>query len=225
MSAAGDNLDWVSRFEELRALPDADREFVESHARIVQLGPEQRVFAPGMKPDAFLLLLAGTVRVQQVGAGGREIILYRVSGGESCIMTTACLLSDEGYLAEGVTETDVTAVALVRSDFDHLIAHSPAFRRLVFNKYASRITGLMALLEDVAFQRIDARLARKLLELSRHGGVIDITHHALAVELGTAREVISRQIKRFAAEGLINTSRGHIEITDRKGMENFANQG
>ncbi|MDZ7839507.1 MAG: Crp/Fnr family transcriptional regulator [Gammaproteobacteria bacterium] len=224
MSEAGNNLDWISRFEELGALPAADRSFIESHARVVQLGPEKKVFAPGMKPDAFLLLLDGKVRVQQVGAGGREIILYRVSGGESCIMTTACLLSDEEYLAEGITETDVTAVALVRSDFDHLIAHSPAFRRLVFNKYASRITRLMALVEDVAFQRIDTRLARKLLELSRGDGVIDITHHALAVELGTAREVISRQIKRFMAEGLINTSRGHIEITDRERLENFAHQ-
>lgn len=224
MSDAGDNTDWIRRFEELGALSDADRSFIESHARIVQLGPEQRVFAPGMKPDAFLLLLEGTVCVQQVGAGGREIILYRVSGGESCIMTTACLLSDEEYLAEGITETEVTAVALVRSDFDHLIAHSPAFRRLVFNKYASRITRLMALVEDVAFQRIDTRLARKLLELSHGGGVIDITHHALAVELGTAREVISRQIKRFTAEGLINTSRGHIEISDREGLEDFAHQ-
>jgi len=216
-------LDWISGFAELAALPEADRSFIESHARVAEIGPEQRVFAPGMKPDAFLLVLEGTVRVQQVGAGGREIILYRVSGGESCIMTTACLLSDEEYLAEGVTETDVTAVALGRSDFDHLIAHSPAFRKLVFNKYASRITRLMALVEDVAFQRIDTRLARKLLELAREGAAIDITHQALAVELGTAREVISRQIKKLTAEGLISTGRGQIEIADRQGLEALAN--
>lgn len=218
------NPEWLSRFDELAALDGEDRAFIESRARLVDLGPGQRVFAPGMKPDAFLLLLSGTVRVQQVGAGGREIVLYRVAGGESCIMTTACLLSDEEYLAEGITETDVAAVALVRNDFDQLIARSPAFRRLVFNKYASRITRLMALVEDVAFQRIDRRLARKLLELSEANRVLDITHQALAVELGTAREVISRQIKQFAAQGLISTSRGHIEITDLEALDGLARQ-
>ncbi len=209
---------WTSKFEELAALPADERAFLESHAGVVELGPGSRVFAPGKKPGAFLLVLDGTVRVQQVSASGREIILYRVSAGESCIMTTACLLSNEEYLAEGVTETPVTAIALSKVDFDTLIARSPAFRQFVFHKYASRMTRLMELVEDVAFQRIDKRLARKLLELSRHGNKLEITHQALAVELGTAREVISRHIKEFAARGLIGTGRGLIEITDREAL-------
>jgi CRP/FNR family transcriptional regulator len=217
-------MSWTSRFQELSELGADDRSFLETHARTVELGPDQRVFAPGKKPDAFLLLLAGTVRVQQVGVTGREIILYRVSGGESCIMTTACLLSDEDYLAEGVTETPVTAVALAKDSFDTLIARSPAFRRLVFNKYASRMTRLMELVEDVAFQSIDTRLARKLLELSHGGVVLDITHQSLAVELGTAREVVSRHIKGLSARGLLNASRGHIEILDRGALGDLAEQ-
>jgi CRP/FNR family transcriptional regulator len=209
---------WTSNFEELAALPADDRAFLESHAGEVELGPGSRVFAPGKKPGSFLLVLDGTVRVQQVGASGREIILYRVSAGESCIMTTACLLSNEDYLAEGVTETPVTAVALSKAAFDTLIARSPAFRQFVFHKYASRITRLMELVEDVAFQRIEKRLARKLLELARDGHKLEITHQALAVELGTAREVVSRHIKEFTAQGLINTGRGHIEIVDREAL-------
>lgn len=224
MSQESETKEWTSSFEELAELGAEDRAFLESHARVVDLGPGSHVFAPGKKPDAFLLLLDGTVRVQQVGAGGREIILYRVSGGESCIMTTACLLSDEDYLAEGVTETAVTAVALAKGDFDSLISRSPAFRRLVFNKYASRITRLMELVEDVAFQRVDRRLARKLLELCGDGRVLDITHQALAVELGTAREVISRQIKGLTERGLISTGRGHIEIVDRGALGALARQ-
>ncbi len=215
---------WTSRFAELVELGADDREFLETRARVVELGPDNRVFAPGKKPEAFLLLLDGTVRVQQVGATGREIVLYRVSGGESCIMTTACLLSDEDYLAEGITETPVTAVALGRGDFDRLISRSPAFRRVVFTKYASRITRLMALLEDVAFHRIDKRLARKLLELSRGNRMLDITHQALAVELGTAREVISRHLKGFTAQGLVNSGRSHIEIVDREALAELADR-
>ena len=215
-------MQWTSRFSELAELDAEERAFLESHAQVVRLGAQQRVFAPGKHPDAFLLLLEGTVRVQQVGATGREIILYRVSGGESCIMTTACLLSDEEYLAEGITETPVTAVALAKADFDKLIAGSPAFRRLVFSKYASRMTRLMELVEDVAFERIEKRLARKLLELAHGGRALDLTHQSLAVELGTAREVISRHMKRFTEQGLITSTRGHIEIVDPDTLADLA---
>lgn len=215
-------MDWIAHFDELADLNADDRRFMETHVRVVNLGPEQVVFAPGKKPDAFLLLLEGTVRVHQFGANGREIVLYRVSGGESCIMTTACLLSGEEYLAEGLTETPVTAVALGRSDFDTLIARSPAFRRFVFAKYASRVTRLMEVVEDVAFARIDKRLARKLLELSHGDQLLVATHQSLAVELGSAREVISRQMKEFARRGWITASRGHIEIIDRPALTEFA---
>lgn len=215
---------WTERFDELRMLDQDDRTYLETHAREVHLDAGEPVFAPGCKPDAFMLVLDGTVRVQQVGINGREIVLYRVSGGESCIMTTACLLSDEDYLAEGITETPVSAVALPRAHFDALIGRSQRFRALVFSRYSSRMTKLMELVEDVAFQRIEQRLARKLLELAGDRDTLEITHHALAVELGTAREVVSRQLKSFAAQGLAHVSRGHIEIADRLLLERLAAQ-
>ena len=217
-------MDWIAQFEELSALDEKEHQFLASRARCVTLAADQCVFAPDNKPEAFLLLLEGTVVVRQFGASGREIVLYRVVGGQSCIMTTACLLSDEEYRAEGVTETAVKAVALGRTDFDELMTRSPAFRRFVFSKYASRVTRLMEVLEDVAFERIDRRLARKLLEFAGNGVVVDATHHSLAVELGTAREVISRQLKEFGRKGLIVTARGHIEIVDCQALMALAEQ-
>jgi CRP/FNR family transcriptional regulator len=219
------HVDWVAKFDDLAALDAEDRRFLQERARTVALPAGQSVFAPGRRPDAFLLLLEGSVRVHQFGANGREIVLYRVSGGESCIMTTACLLSDEEYLAEGVTETPVTAVALGKADFDTLIGRSPAFRRFVFSKYAARVTRLMEVVEDVAFERIEQRLARKLLELAGDGDVVDATHQALAVELGSAREVISRQIKAFAQRGWIAAARGHVTLVDRDALSTLAAQG
>lgn len=215
-------MDWTADFQELSRLEQADRTFLLDRARVVSLEAGQSVFAPGKKPDAFLLLLEGSVVVHQFGAGGREIVLYRVSGGESCIMTTACLLSDEEYLAEGVTETPVKAVALGRGDFDLLIGRSPGFRRLVFSRYASRVTRLMEVVEDVAFERIDRRLARKLLELADGSGLVNATHQALAVELGSAREVVSRQMKEFAGRGWISSTRGHVSILDAPALEHLA---
>jgi len=215
-------MSWTERFEELRSLDDADRRFLVERARQVTLPAGRSVFAPGKRPEAFLLLLGGTVVVHQFGAGGREIVLYRVSGGESCIMTTTCLLSDEAYLAEGVTETEVEAVAVGRVDFDALMGRSPAFRRFVFSHYASRITRLMEVVEDVAFERLDRRLARKLLELAGDGDTVAATHQALAVELGTAREVISRQLKDFASRGWVVSNRGQVRILDHASVNDFA---
>lgn len=217
-------MDWTLRFNNLSALAAPDREFLRTHARTVALDAGQSVFAPGQHPEAFLLLLEGTVVVHQFGAGGREIVLYRVSGGESCIMTTACLLSDEEYLAEGVTETPVKAVALGRVDFDELMGRSSAFRRFVFSKYASRVTRLMEVVEDVAFERVERRLARKLLELAGGRDVVDATHHALAVELGSAREVVSRQMKEFTRRGWVEPHRGHVRILDPDALRTLAGQ-
>ena len=170
------DLAWTLRFAELQDLAQEDLSALARHAQTVQLPAGYAVFAPGKKPESFLLLLEGTVRVQQTAASGREIILYRVSGGESCIMTTACLLSDESYLAEGITETPVTAVAIPKSEFDRLMADSSAFRRLVFSRYASRMVALQRLVEDVAFERMDKRLAHKLLELADSKGNLEMTH-------------------------------------------------
>ena len=74
---------------------------------IVVLPEGSRIFGPGQAPENFLLLVEGTIRVQQVSEGGREIVLYRVSAGESCTPTTACLMGYEEYLAEGIAETTV----------------------------------------------------------------------------------------------------------------------
>jgi len=214
--------DWLNRFPELQTLSAADRKVLGDHAMLVELPAGQTVFAPGKKPEHFLLLLDGTVRVQQAAANGREIILYRVSGGESCIMTTACLLSDEDYLAEGVTETAVAAVAISKSAFDDLVARSAAFRRLVFSKYASRMTDLQRLVENVAFERMDKRLAQKLLQLSPGRSRLDMTHQELATELGTAREVVSRLMKDFASRGWVSAGRGTMEILDRGALAAMA---
>ena len=102
------------------------------------------------------------------------------------------------------------------------MARSTAFRRFVFSRYASRLTQLMGVLEDVAFERVDRRLARKLLEISAGGTTLDVTHQSLAVELGSAREVITRQIKDFASKGWLTSTRGRIEILDRQALTELA---
>ena len=176
------------------------------------------LFAPGMEPVNLLLLLEGTVRVQQSSDSGREIVLYRVEAGESCVLTSACLLAQEDYAAEGVAETDVTAVAIPRATFDDLVGRSRQFRDFVFQAYARRMTDLFRVIDEVAFGRIDARLAERLLALARGTGAVQATHQQLAAELGTAREVVSRQLTEFQRRGWIGQSRGLVTLSDPQAL-------
>ena len=213
---------WTDRFPGLGPVEASERRYIEEHSRLVRVPSGSVVFGPGLAPENMLLLLSGTVRVQQVSDTGREMILYRVSSGESCVLTTACLLAQENYLAEGVAETDVEAVAIPRATFDYLLAQSAGFRTFVFSGYSERITELFRVINEVAFFRIDIRLARKLCDLVDAAGPARITHQELATELGTAREVVSRQLQEFKRRGWIETSRGRIALLDREALARLA---
>lgn len=213
---------WIDRFAGLAGLEDSIRDVLVSQSRIVTVPEGAVIFGPGKAPENLLLLLDGTVRVQQVSDNGREIVLYRVHSGESCVLTTACLLAYEDYSAEGIAETDVRAVAVPRGVFEELIAKSATFRRFVFTAYSKRITDLFFVIEEIAFRRVDIRLAQKLLALARDGDRVTVTHHQLATELGSAREVVSRQLQEFQRRDWVRLARGTVEITDRAALEILA---
>lgn len=209
---------WINKFKGLARLPADIREELEAGSQIVTVPAGTQIFAPGQTADNLWLLLEGTVKVQQKSETGREIFLYRVHAGESCVLTTASMLAFEDYSAEGTADTDVTAVAIPRKTFDDLIAKSPVFREFVFTAYSRRITDLFTLIDDIVFQRMDVRLASRLIELADDQGVVHATHAVLGTELGTAREVISRTLSEFQRRGWIEQSRGEVHLTDKAGL-------
>lgn len=211
--------DWIDRFAGLKALPAEIRADLVAGSNVVSLPAGTTVFAPGQSADNLLLLLDGTVRVQQRSETGREVFLYRVHAGESCVLTTACMLAFEEYSADGIAETDVTAVAIPRATLDDLVARSAVFRQFVFTAYSRRITDLFTLIDDIVFQRMDVRLAARLLELADAGQVVRATHATLGTELGTAREVISRTLAEFQRRGWVEQSRGELRLIGRAGLE------
>ena len=221
MTALAKSDDWIDRFDGLSKLEPALRNMLTARSQVVRLPADSVIFGPGKSPDNLLLLLQGTVRVQQLAENGREVVLYRVTAGESCVLTTACMLAYEDYSAEGVAETEITAAAIPRSVFDDLVASSKEFRNFVFRAYSRRITDLFHVIEDIAFRRMDIRLAQKIIERAE-AGVLKATHAQLAAELGTAREVISRQLAEFQRRGWVAQSRGAIEIRDIAGLRGLA---
>jgi CRP/FNR family transcriptional regulator len=160
---------WLDRFAGLARLEPAIKAQLLARSAVVTAPAGTVIFGPGKSPENMLFLLVGTVRVQQVSDTGHEIVLYRIEAGESCVLTTACLLAYDDYAATGIAETDVRAAAVPRDVFDDLVAQSKSFRNFVFAAFSKRITDLFLMIDEVAFQRIDVRLADKLLKLSMTG--------------------------------------------------------
>lgn len=214
--------DWSTRLAGLTGLDSALRADLVRRSRFVRLSAGCTAFAAGQEAANLLFVLSGTVRVSQTSESGREVVLYRVEAGESCIMTAACLMGDAPYLAEGIAETDVEAVAIPRAVFDDLAARSAAFRAFVFAAYAQRMLDLFQIVDEVAFGRVDIRLAQRLIALARGADVLHITHQQLAAELGTAREVISRQLQDFQRRGWVSQARGMISLADPAALAGLA---
>jgi CRP/FNR family transcriptional regulator len=214
--------EWVERFPGLSRLEPPIKELLLSRSSIIEVPKGTTIFGPGNSPENMLFLLDGTVRVQQVSDTGHEIVLYRIHAGESCVLTTACLLAYENYSAEGITETSIQAAAIPRDVFDDLVAQSKSFRTFVFAAFSKRITDLFLMIDEVAFQRLDVRLADKLINLSDGQDTVATTHQKLSVELGTAREVVSRQLQEFQRRGWIEQARGSVGLLDRAQLERLA---
>lgn len=215
---------WLEQFPQLAAINDPAWPEIVAASRVVRLPPATPVFRQGDACQNYMLVLEGSVRVQKTAENGREITLYRVESGESCVLTTSCLMAGEHYPAEGITETEVSAVVIPWDRFEFGLAACPGFRRFVFSNYGRRLGSLIVLVEEIAFRRIDARLAQNLYQRSGDKQQLECTHQTLAAELGTAREVVSRQLKDFERRGWIQLHRGRIHILDPIALHTLATE-
>lgn len=200
----------------LQTLDPAARAALDAGAKRTCLPAGVVVYRPGDACRAAILLCDGRVKVTLLAADGHEILLYRIGPGETCVVTTACLLGGSAYNVEATTETPVTALLIPRPLCETLLADSPSFRRFVFDSFGQRLAAMMALIQDVAFTPFDRRLAGWLL--GRPDAHLAITHQAIAAELGTAREVVSRRLKHLERTGLVTLARGAVVITDRAAL-------
>jgi CRP/FNR family transcriptional regulator, anaerobic regulatory protein len=218
----------IGELEESRllspALDEATKAALEKRAFTLRAPAGAWIFRDGLACDAYPIIVSGRVRVQKTGANGREIALYRVGPGETCVITTACLMRDAAYDAEAVAETEVTAKVLPKAVFRELLATSESFRDFVFRSFSARLASLLARIEEVAFERIDRRLAQRLLDAAGEDGAVAQTHRELAVELGTAREVVSRKLKDFERSGWIELHRGGLRLLNPAALRRIAHE-
>jgi CRP/FNR family transcriptional regulator len=179
------------------------------------------LFDEGAVCPGIPFVMAGEVRVLKASASGRALYLYSVLAGESCVISQGCLLGQQHYNARGVVHTDVTLCMISKELFDQLLAVHAPFRRFVFALFAERFAELMILIEEVAFKRLDQRLARLLVH---RAPVLNVTHQSLADDLGSVREIVTRLLHQFADDGWVALSRERISVLRPQLLATYAKQ-
>ncbi len=196
--------------------------WVAAHAElagpVLEVAAGTPLFAAGEPCRGFPLLLRGEVQVYRESAQGRRLELYRVGAGDICLVSTASLFSGAALGADAVTTQDTALRLLGRSGFER-ISEVPALRAFLFEQFASRMADLIAVTDAVAFQRLDRRLAAALLG---HGPLVRLSHLQLAQALGTAREIVTRLLRRFEQDGWVELGRGEIRILAPRALREFA---
>jgi CRP/FNR family transcriptional regulator, anaerobic regulatory protein len=201
------------------SMPEARLDEMLSASAVRTVPKGSLLFDENSPCQAFPMLLEGSVRIVKVAPNGRELQLYRVLPGESCILSTGCMLGSAPYSATGIAESDVTLVGLPPHLFHKLLGEHTPFRNYVFGLFTERLAELMQLVEAVAFHKLDQRLAALLLG---KGKVIHATHQQLADELGSVREIVSRLLKSFAERGLVSLGREEIELINPSALRQIA---
>lgn len=216
--------DWIARAPALAALDPATQAALA--ALTPQVVPRGTVlFRPGEAVEGFALVLEGRVEVFLTGANGREMALYAVEPGQSCVQTTLGLLGGDGlYSTEAVTGTETRLVFVPRGLFLRLMDDAPGFRQMIFAAFAERMGGMIQLMERVSFQSVECRLA-DFLTARAEDGCLRATQAEIAAQIGSAREVVSRRLDAFARRGWVRTERGTVWLTDPAALRRLAASG
>ena len=217
------------------------KDWVTDTPALAELAPQSRLRLAGLVPvtlpagtplfhagdavQGYAMVLSGRVDVSMTGASGREMLLYSVEPGQSCIQTTMGLLGGDDYTAEAETTQDTRLVLLPKPLFLSLMDSDAGFRSLVFRAFAQRFQSMMQLIEKVAFTRVECRLAERLIALSSDSPVLNVTQSELATQVGTAREVVSRRLEAWSRRGWVKTGRGTVEILDPAALTALAAEG
>ena len=194
-------------------------------AKEITLEAGHSVFRQGESCANYVVVMQGSVKVFARSPSGKEVVLYHINPGEICVLTTSCLLGGQKYPAEAVTDSKVIARVIPKQQFEQLLADSPAFRGFVFASFSARLANLVTLVEQIALESIEQRLARYLLEHMDENQNVAATHNDIALEIGSAREVVSRNLKSFERQQLLTLQRGHLLVLDQAALDLIAQNG
>jgi CRP/FNR family transcriptional regulator, anaerobic regulatory protein len=212
-------------FPFLGRMPREAREELSARAVRKNLAHKQILVSGGGDCEYLPFVLRGTLRVYKVSESGKELTLYRIDRGESCILSATCILNTSTFPATVEAEGQTEVVLIPSPLFARWVDSYPEWRRFVFSIYEKRLEMLLTVVEEVAFRHVDARVSAWLAGAAGgHSVAVSATHQKIASEVGTSREVVSRILRDFEVEGLLVTERGRVRILDPAGLSARAEQ-
>lgn len=209
---------WLVHFPALQRLESPELRRLLESTRVTTFQAGETLIGVGQMGGSFPMVVSGTLRVTMLSDEGREVLLYRLQEGCTCTLSTACLLSGDRLGATVSAEKPVSIVSLGPDVFHRMLDESKAFRNFAFEAFGARLADLIQRIDMLVFQSIEERLAVTLLDLEKND-IVHATHQELAIDMGTAREVVSRQLKELETAGSIQLGRGKITIVDRGALE------
>ncbi len=192
-------------------LEPACREDIWNSSILRDIPKGQIICREGDNCEYLPLVVSGSLRVYKSAENGREITLYTVAPGSSCVLSAAGILKDSKFPAIAVTEADTRLLLVSKSDVNSFYEKYPGWRDFILSLYTDRVYSVIHLVEEVLFRRLDDRLITFIRDKAEHS-TLKMTHQKIAEELGSTREVISRLLKDFENRGIISLNRGTIEI-------------
>ena len=209
---------WVTRFPFLHDLAEVHRHLLFENAVFPTIEAGAVAYEEDWECPNYLMCIDGRTRVYKVSDGGREMLIYKVEAGGTCVLTTQCLLSGGTFPAQSIAEARTDLAAIPALVFRRLMAESASFSAFVIADYTKLLSSLFALVDEVAFVPLEQRLARRLLAEADACHTIVKTHQQLADDVGSVREMVSRHLGEWERAGWVRTGRGHVEILDRSAL-------
>jgi len=209
---------WLTLFPPIASLAPEHLALARAHVRFPELREGDAAYRQGWDCPNYVMCLEGGTRTYKTSSSGRELLLYKVAAGGTCVFTTQCLLAGGTFPAESVAESPTRLAALPSAAFHQLMSLSLPFRHFVLDDYSKLLATMISLVDEMAFSSLEQRLAGRLIAEADEQGCVAKTHQQIALDLGSVREVISRYLGEWERAGWIRTSRGRIEILDRKAL-------
>ncbi len=206
-----------------QAAPEVQGEF-EKYALRKKVEKGEILSVEGGSCGYIPLVERGLIRVFKIGSSGREVTLYRIGPGESCILTVSCALTNKEFPAVAKVEKEGEIFLIPSPIFKDWLERFAFWKKYVFELLSKRLLSILEKLDDISFRRLDGRVAEFLLNhLSENSRIVHTTHQEIARELGSSREVISRILKDLEKERVITLHRGKIEILNPAALRRLVN--
>lgn len=204
-------------------IPDSDREYICQNSSILSY-PKGKHIHNGDECSGVIFVNSGSLRLYMMSDEGKDITLYRLHIGDMCMLSASCVLSAVTFDVFVDAEEDSECYVISGPAFSAVSERNPCVKIFALETAVSRFSDVMWVMQQILFMSMDRRLAIFLSDESARTGseVIEMTHGQIARYMGSAREVVSRMLKYFAEEGIVEVFRGGIRIVNKKRLRKLA---